>query len=87
MNVEAELRDREPIFHRSPLGSTRAADPAYDPMAGLEVSDFACRDAGDGTWLVTYRLRQDAGLTRRLTVWRRVDGRWIALYRQGTIIS
>jgi hypothetical protein len=120
MDAEAELRAREPIFHRSPAGTTRTefaatisddywevgasgtvygreevldvlerryADPGYDPMAGLELSDFACRDAGAGTWLVTYRLRQDARLTRRVTVWRREDGRWIALYHQGTVIG
>jgi hypothetical protein len=120
MDAEAELRDREPIFHRSPSGTTRAAfaalitddywevgasgsvyrreevldvlerryaDPAYDPMAGLEVSDFACRSAGEATWVVTYRLRQDARLTRRLTVWRHQDGAWVALYHQGTVIG
>ena len=65
----------------------RYADPVYDPMAGLEVSDFACRQAGDGTWLVTYGLRQDARLTRRLTVWRHEGGRWIALYHEGTVIG
>jgi hypothetical protein len=120
MDAEAELRDREPIFHRSPSGTTREAfatmiaddywevgasgtvyrreaildvlerryaDPAYDPMAGLEVSDFACRAAGEGTWLVTYHLRQDARLTRRLSVWRHEGDRWIALYHQGTVIA
>ena len=120
MDAATELRDLEPIFHRSPPGTTRAqfakmvaddywevgasgtvyrrdevldvlerryADPAYDPEAGLEVSGFACRAAGDGTWLVTYGLRQDARLTRRLTVWRREAGAWIALYHQGTVIT
>jgi hypothetical protein len=120
MDVEAELRDREPIFHRSPPRTTRAdfaamvaddywevgasgtvygrdevldilerrhADGSYDAMAGLEVSDFACREAGGGTWVVTYRLRQDERLTRRVTLWRHEDGRWIALYHQGTVVS
>ena len=65
----------------------RYADASYEPMAGLEVSDLACRQAGDGTWLVTYRLRQDGRSSRRLTVWRRDDDRWIALYHQGTVIA
>jgi hypothetical protein len=65
----------------------RYADPAYDAMAGLEVSDFACRPAGAGTWLVTYRLTQGERQTRRLTVWRLRDGRWLSLYHQGTIIA
>jgi hypothetical protein len=89
--VLAELRSREPIFHRPEHGTSRAAfermtmpdywevgasgqiydratvlaeldrryaDPGYDPMEGLEVSDFASRAVGDGTWLATYHLRQ-----------------------------
>ncbi len=65
----------------------RYADPAYDPLAGLEVAEFACRAAGDGLWLVTYRLAQGPRLTRRLTVWRRTDDGWVALYHQGTIVG
>ena len=120
MDVEAELRDLEPIFHRSPPGTTREpiegmvaddywevgasgtvyrrdevldaverryADPGYLPMAGLALDDFACRAAGHDTWLVTYRLRQHARLSRRLTVWCREADRWIALYHQGTVIA
>jgi len=120
MDAEAELRALEPIFHRSPPGTSRAqfaamvaddywevgasgtvyrrdevldvlerryADPAYDPMAGLGVSDFACRAADERTWLVTYGLRQDARLTRRLTLWRREGDTWVALYHQGTVIG
>ena len=120
MDPEQELRDLEPIFHRSAPGTSRAAfagmvaddywevgasgsiydhdevldvlerryaDPDYLPMAGLELDDFACRAAGDGIWLVTYRLRQHARLSRRLTVWRRDGDRWIALYHQGTVIA
>jgi hypothetical protein len=120
MEPDAELRDLEPIFHRSPPGTPRSAfaamiaddywevgasgtiyarnevldtleqryaNPDYLPMAGLELDDFVCRAAGDGTWLVTYRLRQHARLSRRLTVWRRDGERWIALYHQGTVIA
>ena len=65
----------------------RHADPDYLPMAGLELDDFACRPIADGTWLVTYRLRQHARLSRRLTVWRRDGDRWVALYHQGTVIA
>ncbi len=65
----------------------RYADPTYDAMAGLTVSDFACRAAGAGIWLVTYRLAQGQRQTRRLTVWRRRRGRWVSLYHQGTVIA
>jgi hypothetical protein len=116
--VLGELRDLEPVFHRSAPGSGRAtfeamtardfwevgasgrrydratvleelerryADPGYDPMDGLDVSEFAVRRAGGDAWLVTYRLRQGERMTRRLTVWRREAGRWVAVYHQGTI--
>ena len=65
----------------------RYDDPAYDPLDGMEVTDLACRPAGGGVWLVTYRLAQGPRLTRRLTVWRRTGDRWVALYHQGTILG
>ena len=65
----------------------RFADPAYDPLAGLEVNDFAVREAGDGVWLATYRLRQGERDTRRLSVWRRTGGAWVVVFHQGTVIA
>ena len=65
----------------------RYSDSTYDPMAGLEVSDFAVREAGDGVWLATYALRQGERRTRRVSVWRRVGTDWILIYHQGTVIS
>jgi hypothetical protein len=65
----------------------RFADPTYDPLAGLEVSDFAVREAGDGVWLATYRLRQGERDTRRLSVWRQTRAGWVVVYHQGTVIS
>ncbi len=119
-DVLQELRSREPIFHRSELGTSRAAfeamiaadywevgasgavydrstvleelerryaDPGYEPLAGMTVDQFACRPAGEGVWLVTYRLAQGPRLTRRLSVWRNTGGGWVALYHQGTVIG
>ena len=65
----------------------RYADPTYDPMAGLEVRDFAVREAGDDVWLATYGLRQGERDTRRVSVWRRAGADWILIYHQGTVIS
>jgi hypothetical protein len=65
----------------------RYADAAYDPLAGLEVSDFVARPAGGDVWLVTYRLRQGERDTRRLSVWRRAGGEWLLLYHQGTLVA
>lgn len=118
--VRAELRDREPVFHRPERGTSRAdwegmtvpdywevgasgsvydrvfvldtlavryADPAYDPMGGMELDDFAVREAGGGVWLATYRLRQGERLSRRVSVWRQAADGWQLVYHQGTVIS
>ena len=66
----------------------RSADPAYDPMDGLELSDFAVREAGAGVWLATYALRQGDRWSRRVSVWRRQNGGdWVLVYHQGTVFS
>jgi hypothetical protein len=118
--VLAELRDREPIFHRLELGTTRAdfeaqtapdfwevgasgrvytrevvwatlaeryADPAYGVNDHWATSDFACREIAPETYLLTYVLRQEERVTRRLTLWQGATGRWRILYHQGTLIS
>jgi hypothetical protein len=54
-------------------------------MAGLELSDFAVRQAGEDVWLATYVLRQGERLSRRASVWRHDDGHWILVYHQGTV--
>jgi hypothetical protein len=64
----------------------RFADPAYDPMDGLELTDFAVRKAGVDVWLATYALRQGERQSRRVSVWRRADGAWILVYHQGTVV-
>lgn len=65
----------------------RYGDPDYDPMDGLQVTGFACRPVGEGTWLATYRLRQGERDTRRVSVWRRLEGHWVLVYHQGTVIA
>lgn len=54
---------------------------------GWEADDFRCREAGPGTYLLTYRLAQGYRVTRRLTVWQRTATGWRALYHQGTVVS
>lgn len=68
----------------------RFSDPAYDPMAGLEVTGFAVSEVGgpgSGVWLATYELRQGDRRTRRATVWRETADGWRAAYHQGTVIE
>ncbi len=62
----------------------RHAAPHDDPW---ETSDFRCRALGAGTWLLTYRLRQGARESRRMTLWRRDGDGWRALYHQGTLVA
>lgn len=63
----------------------RYADAAYDPLEGLEVSDFAVREAGPAVWLATYQLLQGERKTRRVSVWRRTTTGWVLVYHQGTV--
>ena len=65
----------------------RYADPAYEPLEGFEVRDFAVREAGAGVWLATYLLRDPERDTRRVSVWRRADEGWVLVYHQGTVIG
>jgi hypothetical protein len=50
------------------------------------TSDFWCRHIGADTYLLTYLLDHKDRLSRRLTIWRRAEGDWVALYHQGTLV-
>ena len=52
-----------------------------------EATDFACRQLGSDTYLLTYTLLQGQRKTRRTTIWRRVDGDWKILFHQGTVVE
>lgn len=62
----------------------REPDPAE---AEWETRDFHCRELGPSTYLLTYTLRQQERLSRRSTIWRRVDGEWQVLFHQGTLVG
>ena len=64
----------------------RFADPTYDPMVGLELSDFAVRKVAPDAWLATYALHQGDRRSRRVSVWRHAAGDWLLVYHQGTIV-
>lgn len=116
-----DLRNREPIFHRPELGSTRADFEAMTDASFWEVgasgrrysrnhvldvledrhqvashlaledaweaTDFACRELGSETYLLTYTLLQGQRKTRRVTVWRRSAAGWRILFHQGTVVE
>lgn len=52
-----------------------------------ESGDFHCRELAPDLYLLTYTLRQGARLTRRSTIWRRVDGDWQVVFHQGTVVA
>jgi hypothetical protein len=62
----------------------RWSRPHDDPW---DTSELHCRQVGDETYALTYTLRQGERVTRRLTIWRRVDGGWKALFHQGTMVG
>ena len=62
----------------------RTADPAPQDW---RATDFHVAPAGANHYLLTYTLHQPQRITRRLTVWRCSDGRWQAIYHQGTVVT
>jgi hypothetical protein len=52
-----------------------------------EATDFACRELGSDTYLLTYTLSQGQRKTRRATVWRRAGEDWKILFHQGTVVE
>lgn len=62
----------------------RNRNPTVDPW---KVQDFECIEITADNYLATYRLIQDARVTRRATLWRRDSEGWRAVYHQGTVVS
>ena len=117
LDVLAELRRREPIFHRPEFGTTGAEfagmvdddfwevgasgrrytrkyvlevleNRARTPEEDLwETTDFRCQELALDLYLLTYTLRQGERITRRTTIWRRVDADWKIVFHQGTIVE
>jgi len=49
--------------------------------------DFYCQEVATQTYLLTYTLLQGTRLTRRATLWKRLDDTWKILYHQGTVVN
>ncbi len=52
-----------------------------------QTVDFACRDLGGDTYLLTYTLLQGSRKTRRASLWRRSADGWKILFHQGTVVE
>jgi hypothetical protein len=57
------------------------------PENSWETKDFYCRKIAENTYLLTYTLIQEDRVTRRSTLWQRIDTDWKILYHQGTTIQ
>ena len=65
-----------------------ASDTDAYEAEGWTMTDEHVREAGPGTYLLTYALRQGDRVTRRLTVWQgSAETGWKVLYHQGTIVG
>lgn len=64
----------------------RYNNPDYQDI--WEAKDFALTTISPDHYLLTYILIQDkTRVTRRSTLWRRINGDWKILYHQGTVIE
>jgi hypothetical protein len=62
----------------------RYADPEYKD--DWETKDFVLCEIAPDNYLLTYILIQNkTRITRRSTIWRKVNGNWKIFYHQGTI--
>ncbi len=65
-----------------------AQRPFVDAEAeGWRCSGFGLRALGDGKYLLTYTLDQKGRITRRATIWEKVEVDWRIVYHQGTVVS
>lgn len=52
-----------------------------------ETRDFHCVRVANDVYLLTYTLIQNGiRVTRRSTIWRRIDHEWRAVFHQGTLV-
>lgn len=62
----------------------RLANPTTDVW---KTRDAHCREVAPDLFLLTYTLEQGARVTRRASLWRRVEDAWCVLFHQGTIVE
>lgn len=51
------------------------------------TKDFHCLEIAHDNYLLTYTLFQGNRITRRATIWRRLDKDWKIIFHQGTIVE
>jgi hypothetical protein len=61
---------------------------AGTPPDSFATSNFACRQLGSDTYLLTYTLVQNhVRKTHRSTIWRHTPEGWKIVFHQGTIVA
>lgn len=63
------------------LLATRAREPSEEEW---KCTGYHVQEIAPGAYLLTYTLHQPGRVTRRVTIWRKTGGRWLAVYHQGT---
>jgi aminoglycoside 6'-N-acetyltransferase len=63
----------------------RYNDPHYQDI--WETKDFDLIEIAPNNYLITYVLIQGERITRRSTIWRKIQDKWKILYHQGTVIK
>jgi hypothetical protein len=56
-------------------------------QAHWQAEDVYCQRVAPELYLFTYTLREGPRVTRRATLWRSEQDRWIAVYHQGTLVE
>jgi hypothetical protein len=69
------------------LGAAAASSVLDGPSQdGWSTRDELLRQLGRDAYVLTYTLEQRDRITRRATIWERVDGRWRVVHHQGTLV-
>lgn len=69
------------------INSLAQKSPVNAAEAGWVIDGFGLRRLGEDTYLLTYALRQDTRVTRRMTIWQSHSEGWRVLYHQGTVVT
>ncbi|MEJ2450875.1 MAG: DUF4440 domain-containing protein [Gammaproteobacteria bacterium] len=74
-------------YSRAYILDALQADNAAVDAGEWQTQDFYCQQLAIDTYLLTYTLRQGNRVTRRTTIWRWQQNRWVACYHQGTLVA
>lgn len=74
-------------YSREDIIDTLLRRDSVPPEDCWQAEDFCCQKVAADLFLLTYTLRQGPRVTRRMTLWRAAQARWLAVYHQGTIVE